>query len=354
MVLTRQQRKSGITVTPPSFKKTENRKKDEIKTHLSSLSEQNCRPKINLADEKDSKKKTGFTDERMETAETEIRPTSRKQKVSPQKNIIEDDESSSEDDIQRTELHSDFTDSRLEKPKIYSEQSEDIQVNDNLESSDDGESMASEENDAQVKVQQLEESDDEAPESMSFNVARETALETLHQAYKESLKVKSKKKEKRRAHDTMMKDQAKKKIKRCEQLESKRLPDTFLQQVDTENSNSEKPTDYESDEIGEDDDEFSNCDEDEENEDYVVEKEGFQIVPLQKIAKMPVVKSMEAFEFRQEQLYGKRIPRVSASAHISMTLKKSSKPAIGFKVKGLAVTKKERRQKRNNWSNLIT
>ncbi|XP_033104687.1 kinesin-related protein 4-like [Anneissia japonica] len=400
MVLTRRQRKSGINVSPAvvpekkdTTKKNKFKKKDTSPAKATTTKETDnsgvtlpVKPRISTT-KKDSRKASprkelhgkvqpeNKTGKRMtgkdDTSDCKNTSSSQKSNLKkqnkPQKYEVEDDDEPADINIS-TELSTsnfDFSKSSDEIDGDEESDSNNEDIGTDNANEHDVSSKPEESNflilSPRVKGQELLEelSDDEAPESMTFDTGRETALETLHQAFKESIKVKSKKKEKRRAHDTMMKEQAKKKMKRCEELDRNRLPETIIKYVSIETNDRPKHCEQALNESDGEDEDFLDDDERDElfgseaDDDYVKEKQGFQIVPLQKFSKRPVVKSMAASNFLKEQLYGSRVPRVSAPSHMSMLLKKSRQPAVNFKVKGLPVTKKERKQKKNNWANLI-
>ncbi|XP_038062198.1 nucleolar protein 7-like [Patiria miniata] len=193
------------------------------------------------------------------------------------------------------------------------------------------------------------ESDDEAPEAVSFNQGRKEALESISHALQDLQRVKLKAKERRRDRDKLLKEQ---KQKKKVSLSKARLPpellDKLAQQQDSTLEQSEKsqdqpqtessPTEETTDRLREDDEDsdFEDFDDlDEEKDPSTI-----QIIQRSKVHHPPPNEA--ARQFLQNQLYGSRIPRESMTKNVSRKLKRLGKPGVNFHhKKSLGVKKKK-------------
>ncbi|XP_014665498.1 PREDICTED: nucleolar protein 58-like [Priapulus caudatus] len=168
---------------------------------------------------------------------------------------------------------------------------------------------------------------DDAPDSVSFNVSKDSALNKVKLALQSVQQQKQQQRKKRRQRDEILKEQKKEKLKR---LEAKKLPAEFLEKVSALKP-SEKPEGKQSkkrkqateqDELGSVDEKNLDDMEEEDNEEEIETESDY--LPLSKndtespfrirVLREELVKvkpsAQVAADYRHSMLYGKRQRRV--------------------------------------------
>merc|ERR1711915_189913 len=172
---------------------------------------------------------------------------------------------------------------------------------------------------------------DSAPEDVSFQTAKDQALDNLRGAAQAVRDLKEKKKEARKRKSDFLKDQKAKKLARLKELEGKKLPDALLASI--AETTPEEKTAVET-EVAEPENKIKTfaSDDEEENgsgsggDDSVVVDVGstqFNIVTPRDLAKAKF-KSSTAWGFKQQMLYGSRVPRQDQAKKNAQMLKKQA------------------------------
>jgi len=172
----------------------------------------------------------------------------------------------------------------------------------------------------------MDEDSDSAPEDITFNDAKNDALEQMKIVSEAAKQKKELRKEVNKKRQKILDEQKQKKVKKIKNLESKKLPEFILESISAEESVPEEKVIADQrentkitfhDEFGSDDD----------KDDDEFEKDSENFIALETDAtKFKVVtkkdlnsskfKSSEAFNFREKMLFGSRVKREPYKAQI--------------------------------------
>jgi len=172
----------------------------------------------------------------------------------------------------------------------------------------------------------MDEDSDSAPEDITFNDAKNDALEQMKIVSEAAKQKKELRKEVNKKRQKILDEQKQKKVKKIKNLESKKLPEFILDSISAEESVPEEKVIADKrentkitfhDEFGSDDD----------KDDDEFEKDSENFIALETDAtKFKVVtkkdlnsskfKSSEAFNFREKMLFGSRVKREPYKAQI--------------------------------------
>ncbi|XP_070561442.1 U3 small nucleolar RNA-associated protein NOL7-like [Ptychodera flava] len=199
-------------------------------------------------------------------------------------------------------------------------------------------------------------SDDEAPEDVSFDQSRQKALDQISQVLEQAKQKKNKLKEKRKARDEFFTQQKKKK------RENVRLSSDFIKEITQEEEMAKEQDVWTKTEakgthvhFHDDDDEDDTVEKDVDTRvQEETEKLGVEVVTLPKLIQKPNAKSQAAFDFLKTQLYGSRIQRQSVNDSRAQVQKQKGMPAFKF-LTGRAHDKKKKtksKKHRRTWSSL--
>jgi len=172
----------------------------------------------------------------------------------------------------------------------------------------------------------MDEDSDSAPEDITFNDAKNDALEQMKIVSEAAKQKKELRKEVNKKRQKILDEQKQKKVKKLKNLESKKLPEHILDSISAEESVPEEKVIADKrentkitfhDEFGSDDD--KDIDEfEKDSEDFIAletDATKFKVV-TKKDLNSSKFKSSEAFNFREKMLFGSRVKREPYKAQI--------------------------------------
>jgi len=171
----------------------------------------------------------------------------------------------------------------------------------------------------------MDEDSDSAPEDITFNDAKNDALEQMKIVSEAAKQKKELRKEVNKKRQKILDEQKQKKVKKIKNLESKKLPEFILDSISAEESVPEEKVIADKrentkitfhDEFGSDDDKDDEFEKDSENF-IALETDAtkFKVV-TKKDLNSSKFKSSEAFNFREKMLFGSRVKREPYKAQI--------------------------------------
>jgi len=172
----------------------------------------------------------------------------------------------------------------------------------------------------------MDEDSDSAPEDITFNDAKNDALEQMKIVSEAAKQKKELRKEVNKKRQKILDEQKQKKVKKIKNLESKKLPEFILDSISAEESVPEEKVIADKrentkitfhDEFGSDDD--KDIDEfEKDSEDFIALETAatkFKVVTKRDLNSSKF-KSSEAFNFREKMLFGSRVKREPYKAQI--------------------------------------
>jgi len=172
----------------------------------------------------------------------------------------------------------------------------------------------------------MDEDSDSAPEDITFNDAKNDALEQMKIVSEAAKQKKELRKEVNKKRQKILDEQKQKKVKKIKNLESKKLPEFILDSISAEESVPEEKVIVDKrentkitfhDEFGSDDDKV--IDEfEKDSEDFIAletDATKFKVVTKRDLNSSKF-KSSEAFNFREKMLFGSRVKREPYKAQI--------------------------------------
>jgi len=172
----------------------------------------------------------------------------------------------------------------------------------------------------------MDEDSDSAPEDITFNDAKNDALEQMKIVSEAAKQKKELRKEVNKKRQKILDEQKQKKVKKIKNLESKKLPEFILDSISAEESVPEEKVIADKrentkitfhDEFGSDDD--KDIDEfEKDSEDFIAletDATKFKVVTKRDLNSSKF-KSSEAFNFREKMLFGSRVKREPYKAQI--------------------------------------
>ncbi|XP_078617085.1 uncharacterized protein LOC144885176 [Branchiostoma floridae x Branchiostoma japonicum] len=181
-------------------------------------------------------------------------------------------------------------------------------------------------------------SDDEAPEDVSFTKSRQVALQAMKEAIKETKKSEDAAKEKRKKKDELFKQQKKQKIQP--------LPLDVLKEVEAARTRElEMKTQLKQQKL---ETKASQAVKRRKNKPARAVGEGYEAVVLDEEVQKARPKSETAAQFLQNQLYGTRIRREPVGTSLAAQNKHNHKPAVHFTVQEDKEQKKTNKKKKKD------